>query len=81
MEWYQVASIERFSQYNIDLSNARQLKQAGEYNGMYVRHLELSNGNMALMWEDSVIEDTLDLKPITRAELDVILANEPREEV
>ena len=70
MEYYQVATEEQFALYEVDLSSARKLSD-----GRYIRHLEYSNGHMAEMWVDP------NMKPITRAELDIILANEPQEEV
>ena len=70
MEYYQVATKEQFDVYELDLSNARQLSD-----GRYIRHLEYSNGQMKFMWSDA------NMQPITREELDLILVNEPQEEV
>jgi len=72
-EYYQVATEEQFSIYNVDLSTARKLLQEGKYKGMYVRHLEYSNGHMQDMWSD------VNMQPLTKSELDSILSNEPSE--
>lgn len=42
---------------------------------MYIRHLEYANGHMAGMWGDA------DMQPLSQAEVSIITANEPSEEV
>ena len=49
--------------------------------GMLIRHLEFSNGYMQSMWAQAVETQDFSMIPFKFDELQVILANEPSEEV
>lgn len=49
--------------------------------GMLIRHLEFSNGYMQSMWATAVETQDFSMIPFKLEELQVILANEPSEEV
>jgi len=72
-EYWQLATEKEFAKYDIVIEECDKLKQEGMYNGMCYRRLTYANGHMKDMWQD------MTMKPITRSQLDMILANEPKE--
>lgn len=49
--------------------------------GMLIRHLEFSNGYMQSMWAKAAELQDFSMIPFKKEELEIILANEPQEEV
>lgn len=49
--------------------------------GMLIRHLEFSNGYMQSMWANAVETQDYSMLPFKKSEVELILLNEPQEEV
>lgn len=49
--------------------------------GMLIRHLEFSNGYMQSMWANAIETQDCCMLPFKKEEIEIILANEPSEEV
>lgn len=96
-QYYQLATKEKFIEMGVldsDLCTCRELKQEpttyqnlrglGDFTtqtGMLIRHLEFSNGYMQSMWAKAVETQDYSMIPFKKEELEIILANEPSEEV
>jgi len=96
-QYYQIATKQRYLDSGVsesDLATCRTIKQAnkvypnmrncGDFTvetGMLIRHLEFSNGYMQQMWAEAVATQDCSLIPFKKEELELILANEPQEDV
>jgi len=96
-QYYQIATRQTYLDSGVsesDLATCRELQQeltvypnmrgCGDFTvepGMLIRHLEFSNGYMQTMWANAVATQNCCLIPFKIEELQVILANEPSEEV